>query len=262
MFKLQVKLEVLRELCNISETIVKEVRLKITKESMVIKAAEKSKVALLHLSYSNKVYEEFNGEDSEIAFEIDKFKTVLSLGKSGQSVELQFDDKENRLVIILVGSGIVRRMTLLDKSSIEERKIPNIAPPNWINLKTSDLMQGIRGTTTISETIRITLNGKFLNMHSEDKGDTIDINIPFESWIKSDVKDEQSVSDYPLKFFEDIVKVISGNEQCALFIQSDFPLKLEFNLAGGAGLGRFYLAPQVDETKSQAVKVEEEKKDG
>jgi proliferating cell nuclear antigen len=51
---------------------------------------------------------------------------------------------------------------------------------------------------------------------------------------------------YPLDFFSGMVKSISS-PVATLCIGNEYPLKIEFEVAGGVGEGRFLLAPRVEE---------------
>ena len=83
-------------------------------------------------------------------------------------------------------------------------------------------------------------------MHSEGETDRVDMKLPKEGLSKLEVK-EPVKSMYPLDFFSSMVKSITTSEEVTLHVGNEYPLKIEFTVAGGKGEGRFLLAPRVEE---------------
>jgi proliferating cell nuclear antigen len=243
MFKARIKMEVLRELVEVISTLVSEVKLGVTKEGIEVKAVDPSHVAMLVLRLNQGGFEEFSGEPAEIGVDVEKFKEVLRLSKPGDIMDLQYDGK-NRLVI---GVGkVTRHMSIVDPAGITDPKVPNVTPPGLAVVKMEELRQGIRGSESISDHVTITLEPEAFLLHSEGETDRVDMRIPKEGLSKLDVK-ETVKSMYPLDFFSSMVKSITSADEVTLHVGNEYPLKLEFPLAGGRGDGRFLLAPRVEE---------------
>ncbi len=242
MFKLRVKMEVLRELVDVVSTLVSEVKLSISKDGLEAKAVDPSHVAMLVLKLQKSVFEEFTGEATEIGVDVEKLKEVLRLSKPGDILELQFDGK-NRLVASV--GRVTRQMAVVDPAGITDPKVPNVSPPALVTVKTEDVRQGIRGSESFTDHVTLTLEPEAFTMHSEGDTDRLDLRIPKETLARLDVK-EPVKSMYPLDFFSAMVKSIAS-EEATLHVGNGYPLKIEFAMGMGRGEGRYLLAPRVEE---------------
>jgi proliferating cell nuclear antigen len=244
MFKARIKMEVLRELVEVISTLVSEVKLTISKDGIDVKAVDPSHVAMLVLKINKGAFEEFTGESTEIGVDVEKLKEVLRLSKPGDLIDLQYDGGKNRL-IIHVGK-VTRHMSVVDPAGITDPKVPNVSPPGIAVVKMEELRQGIRGSESISDHVTIILEADGFTMHSEGETDRVDMKLPKEGMARLEVK-ESVKSMYPLDFFSSMVKSITTSEEVTLHVGNEYPLKIEFSLAGGKGEGRFLLAPRVEE---------------
>jgi proliferating cell nuclear antigen len=244
MFKARVKMEVLREIVEVISTLVSEVKLTISKDGLEVKAVDPSHVAMLVLKLNKAAFEEFTGEPTEIGIDVEKLKEVLRLSKPGDILDLQYDGGKNRLVIHV--GKVTRHMSVVDPAGITDPKVPNVSPPGVVVVNMDELRQGIRGSESISDHVTITLEPDAFTMHSEGETDRVDMKLGKESLAKLEVK-ETVKSMYPLDFFSSMVKSITSSDQVTLHVGNEYPLKIEFTVAGGKGEGRFLLAPRVEE---------------
>jgi proliferating cell nuclear antigen len=244
MFKARVKMEVLREVVEVISTLVSEVKLTISKDGLEVKAVDPSHVAMLVLKLNKSAFEEFTGEPTEIGIDVEKLKEVLRLSKPGDILDLQYDGGKNRLVIHV--GKVTRHMSVVDPAGITDPKVPNVSPPGLVVVNMDELRQGIRGSESISDHVTLTLEPDGFTMHSEGETDRVDMKLLKEGLAKLEVK-ETVRSMYPLDFFSSMVKSITSSDKVTLHIGNEYPLKIEFDVAGGKGEGRFLLAPRVEE---------------
>ncbi|MCI4336527.1 MAG: DNA polymerase sliding clamp [Thermoplasmata archaeon] len=244
MFKARIKMEVLRELVEVISTLVSEVKLTISKDGIDVKAVDPSHVAMLVLKLNKNAFEEFTGEPTEIGIDLEKMKEVLRLCKPGDIIDLQYDGGKNRLVLHV--GKVTRHMAVVDPAGITDPKVPNVSPPGIAVVRMEELRQGIRGSESISDHVTISLEPDSFTMHSEGETDRVDMKLPKEGLKRLEVK-EAVRSMYPLDFFSNMVKSITSSEEITLHVGNEYPLKIEFVIAGGKGEGRFLLAPRVEE---------------
>ena len=242
MFKARIKMEVLRELVEVISTLVSEVKLAVSKDGIDVKAVDPSHVAMLVLKLKGGVFEEFTGEATEIGVDIEKLKEVLRLSKPGDIIDVQYDG--GKRLVLKVGK-VTRQMGVVDPAGIADPKVPNVSPPGLAVVEMEELRQGIRGSESISDHVTITLEPDGFTMHSEGETDHVDMKLPKEGLAKLEVK-EKVRSMYPLDFFSSMVKSIPAS-QVTLHVGNEYPLKIEFSVAGDKGEGRFLLAPRVEE---------------
>ncbi|MGA7923382.1 MAG: DNA polymerase sliding clamp [Thermoplasmata archaeon] len=244
MFKARIRMEVLRELVEVVSTLVSEVKFTVSKDGIDVKAVDPSHVAMLVLKLDKSAFEEFTGEPTELGIDVEKLKEVLRLSKPGEFLDLQFDGGKNRLVI--KAGKVTRHMSIVDPAGITDPKVPNVSPPGVAVVKMDELRQGIRGSESISDHVTLTLEPDGFSMHSEGETDRVDMHLPKEGLGRLDVKDTVK-SMYPLDFFSSMVKSITTADEVTLHVGNEYPLKIEFPMAGGKGEGRFLLAPRVEE---------------
>lgn len=244
MFKARIKMEVLRELVEVISTLVSEVKLTISKDGIDVKAVDPSHVAMLVLKVNKSAFEEFTGEPTEIGLDVEKLKEVLRLCKPGDIIDLQYDGGKNRLVLHV--GKVTRLMAVVDPAGITDPKVPNVSPPGIAVVRMEELRQGIRGSESISDHVTLTLDADGFTMHSEGETDHVDMKLPKDGLKRLEAK-ETVRSMYPLDFFSNMVKSITSSEEITLHVGNEYPLKIEFQLAGGKGEGRFLLAPRVEE---------------
>jgi proliferating cell nuclear antigen len=244
MFKARVKMEVLRELVEVVSTLVSEVKLSISKDGIEVKAVDPSHVAMLVLKLNSGIFEEFTGEATEIGLDVEKLKEVLRLSKPGDILDLQYDGGKNRLVVSV--GKLTRHMSVVDPAGLTDPKVPNVSPPGQVVVRMDELRQGIRGSESISDHVTLKLAPTGFTLLSEGETDRVDLHIPKDGLSKLEVKEEVK-SMYPLDFFSSMVKSITSSEEATLHVGNEYPLKIEFTLAGGKGEGRFLLAPRVEE---------------
>jgi proliferating cell nuclear antigen len=244
MFKARIKMEVLRELVEVVSTLVSEVKLSVSKDGIDVKAVDPSHVAMLVLKLNKNGFEEFTGEPTEIGVDVEKLKEVLRLSKPGDIIDLQYDGGKNRLVLHV--GRVTRHMSVVDPAGITDPKVPNVTPPGLAVVRMEELRQGIRGSESISDHVTITLDGEGFTMHSEGENDRVDMKLAKDNLKRLEVK-EPVRSMYPLDFFSNMVKSITSSDEVTLHVGNEYPLKIEFAVAGGKGEGRFLLAPRVEE---------------
>ena len=244
MFKARIRMEVLREMVEVISTLVSEVKLSISKDGIDVKAVDPSHVAMLVLKLNKNAFEEFTGEPTDIGVDVEKMKEVLRLCKPGDILDLQYDGGKNRLVLHV--GKVTRHMSIVDPAGITDPKVPNVSPPGVAVVRTEELRQGIRGSESISDHVTITLEPETFTMHSEGETDRVDLKLPKESLKRLEAK-EAVKSMYPLDFFSNMVKSITSSEEVTLHVGNEYPLKIEFQVSGGKGEGRFLLAPRVEE---------------
>ena len=114
MFSAELKSDTLKGLVNIISTLIDEVKFTITPAGMTLKAVDAAHVAMIEMEVTDKAFESYTAEDSEIGLDLDKVKGVLKLASSGDIIRMEQDESHGRL-IFKVGN-ITRRMNLVDTS--------------------------------------------------------------------------------------------------------------------------------------------------
>jgi len=243
MFKAEVKSEILKEVISVVSTLVDEAKFNITKEGIGLKAVDPAHVAMVDLTLRSSAFESYEAEEVEIGVDIEKLTDVLKLAKAGEIVKLVLDDDKNKLLIHV--GNITRRMSLVDTSGMSDPKVPNLSLPVRVVVKTAELSQGIKASESVSDHITLIANNDGFELNSEGDTDSVNLKLP-KDLLEELEAPEATKSLFSLDYFSNMIKSISSSEFVKMSLGSDYPVKLEFDIASGNGEVRYLLAPRIE----------------
>ncbi len=125
MFKARIKADNLKEFIGTVGSLVDEAKLNVSEDGMQIKAVDPSHVAMIEANLIKSAFDSYETDAVEMGIDIDKFKTVLAVAGKEDMVNLEKDDKLNRLVVSI--GNLTRAMPLLDTSGMPDPKVPSLA---------------------------------------------------------------------------------------------------------------------------------------
>ena len=243
MFEAKLKAEVLKEIVDVVSTLVDEVKFNVGKDAVVVKAVDPAHVAMVDLSLDRSAFEAYKADDGEIGVDMDKMKEILRLAKSGDVITMAHDEDKNRLVVSV--GNTTRRMALVDTAGMSDPKVPSLNLPAKLTIRTDELRQGIRASESISDHIALKASNSGFEIASEGDTDNVSHVVPKELLEDLQVKDSVR-SLFPLDYFSNMVKSIGTATTVTLYLGSDYPVKMEFKIAGGKGEVKYLLAPRIE----------------
>ena len=127
------KLENSRILKGIVETlasIIDETEFRVTPKEFTISAMDPSRICLLKLSIKNENFDEYQcDKDSKVGLNLDDLDKILKRSAANDSVEIDFNEAEQKIKIKMAREGMTRTRTfslaLLD-IDIEEITMDNL----------------------------------------------------------------------------------------------------------------------------------------
>ncbi len=243
MFKAEIKADTLKGLVNIISTLMDEVKFNISSEGMNLKAVDPAHVAMIDLFVSAGAFESYEADESEIGLDLDKVKGVLKLASSGDVISMEQDADHGRLVFKV--GNITRRMNLVDTSSMNDPKVPDLSLSAKIGVAASELQKGIKASESISDHIALRADPEFFELSCEGDTDSASLRIPV-----SNLKDVQVASSvcslFPLDYFSNLVKALPSDTIINIELDTDFPVKLIFDIADGNTSVNYLLAPRIE----------------
>jgi len=243
MFKAKIKSEVLKEVIGVLSTLVDEAKFNVSKDGIVVKAVDPSHVAMVDLNLGKKAFEEFKADESELGVDLDKISDTLKLVRSGEMVELRHDENKNKLVMGL--GNITRRMSLVDTAGMSDPKVPNLDLPVKVTLKSTEMARGIKASESVSDHITLIANPDGFEMNSEGDTDSVNLKLPKDLLVELECK-ETARSLFPLDYLAKMVRAIESGDSLTMYLGTDYPVKIEFDIAGNEGHGRYLLAPRIE----------------
>jgi proliferating cell nuclear antigen len=243
MFKAKVKAEVLKTVLDAVQTLVDEAKIHCTPEGISLKAVDPAHVAMVELSLGKGAFESYQATDLEMGVDLDKLKDILKLASSGDSIGLEYKEDTHRLVFTI--GNLTRRMALVDTANMGDPKVPNLNLPSKVTLAASELQQGIKASEAVSDHVALVADKNVFELIADGDTDQVNLRLEGDALIKIEAT-EKSRSLFSLDYFANMSKVVKGSEAITLNLGTDYPVKMEFDIADGKGHITYLLAPRIE----------------
>lgn len=243
MFQARARAEILKEVVNVVSTLVDEAKFTVGPNGLTLRAVDPAHIAMVDLTLGKDAFEEFKADDAEIGIDIDKLSQFLKLARSDDIVDIKHDEDKRRLNIVV--GDVTRRMSLIDTTGMSDPKVPNLNLPATVIVKGEDLVQGIKASESVSDHIALIASPEAFEMSCE--GDMDQVNWRKAKKDLGGLETESSVrSLFPLEYFANMLRSVSGGNMVTMHLGNDYPVKMEFQIAGGKGEVRYLLAPRIE----------------
>jgi proliferating cell nuclear antigen len=228
-------------------SLVEEGVFEITKEGIALRAMDPSQISMISFSMPKNAFETFEIDESRtIGLDITQFSNILSRGKKGEKAELGLED--GRLVVKFIGEKKKKtfKIPLLELGSSMQKE-PKIEYTNHVKMNADAFKESLKDAKLISSHVKLMLNpdefvvdvkgdnGHLKDEFSKDSGEVVE--------IKNSSKDGAR-STFPLQYLEDIVKASSASTELTVFLETDKPLRLTYDISGATIV--YYLAPRIE----------------
>ncbi len=243
MFKAKLKAEVLKTILDAVATLVDEAKIHVTPEGLSLKAVDPAHVAMVDLSLGKKAFAEYKATDLDMGVDLDKLKDILKLAGSQDLIDIEYKEDAHKLVFKL--GHITRRMSLVDTANMGDPKVPNLSLPNQVVVLASELQQGIKASEAVSDHIALVADGKAFELVAEGDTDQAHLRLEGSELIKIQAP-QKSRSLFSLDYFSTMSKVVKATDAVTLNLGTDFPVKIEFDIADGNGHIIYLLAPRIE----------------
>ncbi len=243
MFKATVKAETLKTVLDAVHTLVDEAKIHITPEGLSLKAVDPAHVAMVDLSLGKGAFVSYGADDMELGMDLDKLKDILKLAGSGDEIGLEYKEDSHRLVFKI--GHLTRRMALVDTTNMSDPKVPNLNLPNRVTMKAGELQHGIKAAESVSDHIALVAHGDSFQLSADGDTDQVNLALSGEDIIKIEAP-EESRSLFSLDYFSNMAKAVRSSEAVTLHLGTDYPVKMEFDIADGGGHIMYLLAPRIE----------------
>jgi len=243
MFDMKIRADILKETVELASCIVEEIKLTMKKDGLAVRAVDPSHVAMIEMKLSKKAFEEFKASDQDIGIDLNKIKDLLKLIKPDEMVSWRSEDKKNR-ILFEVGN-MKRYMSPVDLGGMTDPKVPDLTLPGKVVLDINEVRKGIRAAESISDHIAFLLSPNEFKMEAEGDTEKMELSLTKDKGISDMIAPGPMRSLYPLDYLTTMVKAINS-PTITILMANDYPAKIEFQLANGAGEGSFLLAPRIE----------------
>jgi len=244
MFQAKIKAEYLKELYDVVQHIVDEIKITITPSGLQIRAVDPSHVALVDLNLKVEAFEEYKADNTEVCIDVEKLNQVLKLSKGDDIVSITHDPQINRLILVI--DKLTMKMSLLDMKGITDPKVPSLNYTTSVKVPVSSLLYGIKAADTVGEHISIAATKNGLEITCEENTESVRVDIPASDLKEMKFGGEDVKSYFSLHYISSMVRAIGSASEATLYIETDYPLKIEFPIAEGKGSVTYLLAPRIE----------------
>lgn len=243
MLDAEIKAEILKELVDIVETIVDEVKINFDSEGLSLRAVDPAHVAMVELSLGKEAFESYEAEETELGLNLSKIDQFLGLSSTGQIVELEQIEDENRLLMRV--DNITQKMPLLDTAGMTDPNVPQMDLPISFKLSGKHLLTGVKASKNISDHIALSAGPDGFELFSEEDEDMVRLVLGKDELDELEAKEDVR-SLFALDYFSNMVKCVSADTPIQIELGKDYPVNMEFDFADGNGNVRYLLAPRIE----------------
>ena len=226
-------------------SLVEEGQFEIKHDGLQLKAMDPSQISMVSFTMPKTAFVEYSlEEETKLGIDVGQLSNILSRGKKNEKVELTTE--EGRLIIKFSGEKHKRtfKIPLLEGADKVQRE-PKIEFKNYAQVKADAFKETLKDAKLVSSHVRLQLTPQMLVI--DVKGENGEVRAEFENGGSEVVElktDNLIKATFPLQYLEDMVKATSSSSIITLNLETDRPLKLEFETEG-AKLA-YYLAPRIE----------------
>ncbi|NYZ73591.1 proliferating cell nuclear antigen (pcna) [Candidatus Micrarchaeota archaeon] len=225
--------------------LVEEGQFEVKADGLHLKAMDPSQISMVSFTMPKEAFLEYNvSEEMKLGLDIGQFANVLARGKKGEKAELSVE--EGRLVVKFFGEKHKRTFKVpLIESGDRVQKEPKIEFKNSAKIRADAIKETLKDAKLISSHVRLQLTPEQFIV--DVRGENGDVKAEFDKG-GSDLVELNSNSPakatFPLQYLEDMVKATSASSVVMVNLETDRPLRLEYDVEGAHVV--YYLAPRIE----------------
>ncbi len=225
--------------------LVEEGQFEIKTDGIYLKAMDPSQISMVSFSMPKAAFVEYHvPEETKLGVDISQLANVLSRGKKGENAELSVE--EGRLVIKFSGEKHKRTFKVpLIETGDRVQKEPKIEFKNHARIRADAIKETLKDAKLISSHVRLQLMPE--NFVVDVRGENGDVKAEFEKGspeLLELVAQGPAKATFPLQYLEDMVKATSASSVVTINLETDRPLKIEYDIEGAKVV--YYLAPRIE----------------
>jgi proliferating cell nuclear antigen len=243
MLNVTARQELMRTIVDTLGVVVEEARLDFGEDGLSVRVVDPSHVAMIKMEVDSAAFDAWEVDETKLGLEMRKLKEIVGIAGAGDMVELAYNDESGQATINI--GRIDLNLRPLDNTTLNPPNVPSLELPCGVTIAGSELAQALRAAKMAGDLVNFSLTDS--NFAVNVKGSTDEVNVEFskDELLAIDCKDAAR-SQYSLTYLTPMAKVFQGIENVNLRFGENFPLKLTFDFADGAGHVEYFLAPRVE----------------
>lgn len=243
MFKATIDADILKSSIETLSVLVDEARFRISTEGLSVRAVDPANVAMVSFELASSAFDDYAADDCEIGMDLTKINDIFGVAEKNEKATLEQDEMSQKMSIHI--GGFSYTLSLLDPSTIRaEPRIPQLELPAEVVLNGKELQKAVKAAEKISDHMSLGVDEEIFYMEAEGDTDKVRLEMPRDQLI--DLKSGDARSLFSLDYLSDIVKPASKSNEVTLELGRDYPIRISFIIAEGAGKISYLLAPRIE----------------
>ncbi|MFH1521094.1 MAG: proliferating cell nuclear antigen (pcna) [Candidatus Micrarchaeota archaeon] len=225
--------------------LVEEGQFEVKNDGLYLKAMDPSQISMVSFVMPKAAFVEYHlPEERKLGVDISQLSSVLARGKKGEKAELSVE--EGRLVIKFFGDKHKKtfKIPLIETGDRVQRE-PKIEFQNIAKIRADAIKETLKDAKLISSHVRLQLTPEQFIV--DVRGENGDVRAEFDKGSTEVIELSAGAAaraTFPLQYLEDMVKATTASSIVTINLETDRPLKLEYELDGAKVT--YYLAPRIE----------------
>lgn len=226
-----------------------EVKTQISDVGMTTRTVDPAHALMVDMTIAPEAFDLFRiRRAGDFGIDLDKLKEMLrgvkATKKSSDLVAMDLFDGNDMTFTIGYTKEV---MKAVDVSGISDPKIPSLNLPTTFKIRVKDLKAILSKAARVSDHIAISTGSEAVTFEALGDTDKVIVTLPTGSEALPTVRGEASGSIYSLEYLTNMVSAMNGAaDYVTVHMGNNYPMRMEYELADGAGKVIMLLAPRVE----------------
>ena len=243
MLNVTARQELMRTIVETLGVVVEEARLDFGEDGLTVRVVDPSHVAMIKMDVDSAAFETWELDETKLGLEMRKLKDILSLAGPGDMVDLAYNDESGQATVNI--GRIDLNLRPLDNTTLSPPNVPTLELPCGVTITGSDFGQALRAARQVGDLVNLSLTESSFAVNVNGSTDSVHVEFSKDELVAIDCS-AAARSQYSLTYLIPMAKIMQGIDNVNLRFGENFPLRITFDFADGAGHVEYFLAPRVE----------------
>ena len=247
MFRSEINAGLLKSSVDTVSVLVDECKVRLDEDGLSIKAVDPANVGMVELDIPADSFGSYEADEEVLGLNLVRFEDIVGMANKGDVVEMELDEETRKLTIRI--DGLRYTLSLIDPDSIhQEPNVPDLDLPGDIELAGREIRRGVKAAGMVSDHMAFGVSGDEDTFYMRAEGDTDDVRVDLteEDVIGLETGGEKAESLFSLDYLDSMAKAIPNDAAVDVEVGDDYPVKMNFDVAGGDAHVTYLLAPRIE----------------
>ncbi|MFW5984252.1 MAG: DNA polymerase sliding clamp, partial [Halobacteria archaeon] len=246
-FRSEINAGLLKSSVDTVSVLVDECKVRLDEDGLSVKAVDPANVGMVELDIPADSFESYEADDEILGLNLVRFEDIIGMANKGDTVVMELDEETRKLTIRI--DGLRYTLSLIDPDSIhQEPNVPDLDLPGDIEVAGRELRRGVKAAGMVSDHMAFGVSADDGTFYMRAEGDTDDVRVDLseDDVISLDTGGEEAESLFSLDYLDSMAKAIPNDAAVAVEVGDDYPVKMNFDVAGGDAYVTYLLAPRIE----------------